>query len=425
MVFSHSQAEDIPLNPPQFSLMVPFWHISKLYWNLRLLLILLPLPSFPSTFTFWNGTTHRLHFIHADDYIRRKRDLENEVKELHSSKKSKLLDVRQRPPAHDQLGPLPKSNVLQKVESLGILVKPAKMLSPPEKRNKAKFCQFYKDHGHNTKQSTLKYNQFHARISTANLSMEIPMGTEVYVIYGYQKVVQECYFTTVKEIEKAEDSIEHNLILKLELEGEYELFILDNVQPDHTRHIRHNLLIDLRINLAELLVEYKDIFAWSSSDLGIIPWHIVEHNNNEVGYEALLAGLRIEKSLKLTHILKYLLCVQHMILAFSNVKFEKVPREQNTRADMLSKLNAGEHIDDTWQESFAQEKNQHGFPIRDFNLNETLPDDPTHYICPICFFGNRLLRNIAFNEDQNVKIMHEHFVLINELREMATKRDAH
>lgn len=107
--------------------------------------------------------------------------------------------------------------------------------------------------------------------------MEISTGKEIYVFYGDQKVAQECYFTTVKEEDKAEDSAEHDSTPKFEPYGEYELFVLDNLQPDHIVHIGRNLPIDLRMRLAELLVEYKYIFAWSSSDLGIIARQILEH----------------------------------------------------------------------------------------------------------------------------------------------------
>lgn len=120
-------------------------------------------------------------------------------------------------------------------------------------------------------------DQFHARISIADLFMEFPLGKEVYVIYGDQKATQEYYFATVKEVEKAEDFAEHDSILKLETDGEYELFVLDNLQLDRIVHIGRNLPIDLRMRLSELLVEFKDIFAWSSFDLGIIPRYIVEH----------------------------------------------------------------------------------------------------------------------------------------------------
>lgn len=101
-------------------------------------------------------------FIHANDYVHRKQDLENEIKELHSSKKYKPLDNRQKPPVHDHLGlreqdvslydytPLKilQSDILWKIESLRILDKLVKMLSPSNKRNKAKFCQFHEDYGH-------------------------------------------------------------------------------------------------------------------------------------------------------------------------------------------------------------------------------------------------------------------------------------
>lgn len=55
------------------------------------------------------------------------------------------------------------------------------------------------------------------------------------------------------------------------------MFVLYQLKPDHTVRIRHNLSIDLWLQLAKILVEYKDIFACSSSDLGITPRRIAEH----------------------------------------------------------------------------------------------------------------------------------------------------
>lgn len=48
---------------------------------------------------------------------------------------------------------------------------------------------------------------------------------------------------------------------KLELEGEEELFILDQLKPEQMVWIGSTLPLDIRMKLAELLIEYKDIFA--------------------------------------------------------------------------------------------------------------------------------------------------------------------
>lgn len=93
-----------------------------------------------------------------------------------------------------------------------------------------------------------------------------------------KELAQECYFTTVKEVDRVEeDSEEHNKIPKLELEEEFEQFILDVKKPEQTVKIGKHLPIDLRMQLAKILVEYKDIFAWSSSNLGMVPLDIAEH----------------------------------------------------------------------------------------------------------------------------------------------------
>lgn len=85
------------------------------------------------------------------------------------------------------------------------------------------------------------------------------------MIYGDLKVAQEC-FATVKAVERVkEDSKEHNKTPKLEFEGEFEPFILDLEKPEQTLKISKHLPISLRMQINEILVQYKDIFAWSSS----------------------------------------------------------------------------------------------------------------------------------------------------------------
>lgn len=52
----------------------------------------------------------------------------------------------------------PRSVILQKVETLGILQPPRPMFTPPERRNPQYFCAFHKDIGHTTDAcSALKY----------------------------------------------------------------------------------------------------------------------------------------------------------------------------------------------------------------------------------------------------------------------------
>lgn len=55
------------------------------------------------------------------------------------------------------------------------------------------------------------------------------------------------------------------------------MFILDAQQLDRTLKIGRTLPVSLHMQLAELLVQYKDIFAWSSAYLGIVPNSIAEN----------------------------------------------------------------------------------------------------------------------------------------------------
>lgn len=103
-------------------------------------------------------------FIQGGDYVKRKRELENEVKETQIPKRTKPRDATTRVSVQDRLSPrriesshfdytplrLPRGEIIQKVESLGVLRPPVKMLSSPDKRNRAKFYQFHQDYGHDT-----------------------------------------------------------------------------------------------------------------------------------------------------------------------------------------------------------------------------------------------------------------------------------
>lgn len=53
---------------------------------------------------------------------------------------------------------------------------------------------------------------------------------------------------------------------------------------------------------------------------------------------------------------QYLIYVQQLVPEFTSINFEKVPREQNTKANILCKMSASEPIDETWTE-FLSEKN--------------------------------------------------------------------
>ncbi|KAI5652693.1 hypothetical protein M9H77_29880 [Catharanthus roseus] len=52
------------------------------------------------------------------------------------------------------------------------------------------------------------------------------------MIYGDQKAAQEYYFSTVQEVEMEEESMEDNKMPKLEPDGEYESFVLDQLKPE-------------------------------------------------------------------------------------------------------------------------------------------------------------------------------------------------
>lgn len=70
-------------------------------------------------------------------------------------------------------------------------------------------------------------NQLRVKIATCDLYMEISDGNNIHVIYEDHKATQECYFTTVKEVEikeEKEEEEEEAKIPKMEPEEEYRVY---------------------------------------------------------------------------------------------------------------------------------------------------------------------------------------------------------
>lgn len=81
----------------------------------------------------------------------------------------------------------------------------------------------------------------------------------------------------MQEVEKKEESVQDNQTPKIEPDGEYELFVLDRLKPEQTVRIGRALPVNIWMELAELLIKYKDIFAWSSKDLRVVHREFTEH----------------------------------------------------------------------------------------------------------------------------------------------------
>lgn len=121
-------------------------------------------------------------------------------------------------------------------------------------------------------------NQLQARISTCDLFMKFPDREAIHVIYGDQNAPPECCFATVKEVEiKKEIQEEECKSPKMEPERDYELFVLHYSYPHRTIKIRRALPLDVHMKITKVLVEFKYIFAWQSTDLGIVPKDISKH----------------------------------------------------------------------------------------------------------------------------------------------------
>lgn len=120
-------------------------------------------------------------------------------------------------------------------------------------------------------------NQFQANISTYELSIDISIGDEIYMIYDDRKTAKECYFATMQKVKREEKVIEDTQPPRLEPKREHELFVLDKLKPEQMVRIGRDFPLDLQMKLVELLIEYMQIFAWSSNDLGVIFREFAEH----------------------------------------------------------------------------------------------------------------------------------------------------
>lgn len=78
-------------------------------------------------------------------------------------------------------------------------------------------------------------------------------------------------------MEIREEKDEEDTKSKNKYEGEYEFFALETSFPDRTVKKGKDLSISLRMKIAEVLVEFKDIFFWNSDDFGGIPKEITLH----------------------------------------------------------------------------------------------------------------------------------------------------
>ncbi|CAL2256932.1 unnamed protein product [Prunus armeniaca] len=92
-------------------------------------------------------------------------------------------------------------------------------------------------------------------------------------------------------------------------------------------------------------------------------------SNNEAEYEALLAGLRLAKELRVHDQTsnQYLDKVQGLLKEFPTFTIQQVPRVENTHADALARL--GSALDTQFRHSIPQD------PIIDYLVNGNLPTD--------------------------------------------------
>ncbi|KAK3039312.1 hypothetical protein RJ639_026696 [Escallonia herrerae] len=245
-----------------------------------------------------------------------------------------------------------------------------------------------------------------AVVSTYHLKMKFPMEHGIGEVKGNQTTARQCYMASCrlknKEALIIEDLREDT---KMQRAKPVEELVSIEVYPgkkNKTVRIGSNIKEDTKLELVNLLRTYADVFAWTAADIpGIDPKNlyvdgssaigssgagiilispegfVVEYalrfgfqaSNNEVEYEALLAGIRLAHALKVdslsvnsdsqlvvNHVLgdyeardermaQYLQLVKTSASKFKNFTFRQIPRDQNTQVDTLSRLASVEVTD--------------------------------------------------------------------------------
>ena len=99
---------------------------------------------------------------------REKRKREEPVEEVRAPRPRSLLPPRkyQEYTALNQ----PQSQILMEIHDQEEYEPPRKMLAPPEKRNRRKYCRFHKDHGHDTDECIQLKDEIEALIRRGRLA---------------------------------------------------------------------------------------------------------------------------------------------------------------------------------------------------------------------------------------------------------------
>ncbi|VFQ59518.1 unnamed protein product [Cuscuta campestris] len=183
-------------------------------------------------------------------------------------------------------------------------------------------------------------------ISMAHLCMKFYTPGGIGQVRGDQKKARSCYLEAVKKMTKAFERVtlvsQEEEWSKLEPGDETEQIVLREAFPERMVRIGRDLPGGLREEIISVLREYADIFAWSVSDMPGIDRSVICHRLAvmEVGQ------INGEMEIKEERLARYSDLVRALLRELEEFRLTRIPRSENTDADMLLKLmqSCPEHV---------------------------------------------------------------------------------
>lgn len=119
-------------------------------------------------------------------------------------------------------------------------------------------------------------NKLKAIVSTYSLMMGVRIVIRLFSIQWDRYTGRECFIAAKVEVEHsiAEEKMRgvEDQNKKVQPQWEFELFEVDNTYPNRRIRIRKTLPEKSGKEVCDILMDFREIFSWSPSDLGIILW---------------------------------------------------------------------------------------------------------------------------------------------------------
>ncbi|XP_022899234.1 uncharacterized protein LOC111412528 [Olea europaea var. sylvestris] len=100
-----------------------------------------------------------------------------------------------------------KANILMEIKDMKILRRPSRMKSPPNTRDKSKYCEFYQDHGHITEDCQALQREIEAPIKRGLLRNYIGIASGGDTNIGRKQYARQHAHTSKESHDKLEDII--------------------------------------------------------------------------------------------------------------------------------------------------------------------------------------------------------------------------